>query len=240
MTHTTHRQFLHDERYYPDPDKFDPSRYSRSKESGLNEDDYNPLNVVFGFGRRWALAWLIMTRSIAFWPSIRICPGKHFAEQGLWLTLACILAAFDVIPPLDGDGREYLPEIAFKCGLSRWVLSWLYFPQSRKWLLYCHSEPVDFDCRIVPRSESYVKLIREEMKNVANNWRSSPLNRSYWRFRDGLLCTLIACSLVSLYSESKPSKHAIARRIYYMNLNVSWGTRARKLYSDLHANYLLE
>ena len=52
VTYTTHRQFLHDEPYYPDPDKFDPSRYSRSKESGLNEDDYNPLNVVFGFGRR--------------------------------------------------------------------------------------------------------------------------------------------------------------------------------------------
>ena len=39
---------MHDEQRYPDPEKFDPNRYSQT----LDEDDCDPLTVVFGFGRR--------------------------------------------------------------------------------------------------------------------------------------------------------------------------------------------
>lgn len=48
---------MRDERIYLNADQFCPDRFSRSSdftnynEKGL-EEDYNPLNVVFGFGRR--------------------------------------------------------------------------------------------------------------------------------------------------------------------------------------------
>ena len=33
------------------------------------------------------------------------CPGQHIAELSTWLGVACILAAFDVSPALDDNGR---------------------------------------------------------------------------------------------------------------------------------------
>ena len=50
-----------------------------------------------------------------------MCPGRYYAEQGIWLTIACILAAFEIKPPLDDDGCEYLPKIAFTTGTGRSV-----------------------------------------------------------------------------------------------------------------------
>ena len=49
----------------------------------------------------------------------RVCPGRFFAEQGLWLTMASILAAFDIKPPLDDSGRECMPKIVFTTGTGR-------------------------------------------------------------------------------------------------------------------------
>lgn len=50
------RQMMRDERYYSNPEHFNPDRFSRESAinliEGLDEDDYDPLNVVFGFGRR--------------------------------------------------------------------------------------------------------------------------------------------------------------------------------------------
>lgn len=47
---------MRDERHYSNPEHFNPDRFSRESTisliEGLGKDDYDPLNVVFGFGRR--------------------------------------------------------------------------------------------------------------------------------------------------------------------------------------------
>ena len=49
----------------------------------------------------------------------RACPGRHFADASLWLTMASVLATFDILPALDEQGRELLPEVAFTSGTAR-------------------------------------------------------------------------------------------------------------------------
>lgn len=46
------RQFTRDEKYYPEPESFNPNRFLRNV--GLGEGSHNPLKIVFGFGRRYA------------------------------------------------------------------------------------------------------------------------------------------------------------------------------------------
>lgn len=43
---------MQDERFYPNPSRFDPGRFLSGTYGGLGIEDYNPLNVIFGFGRR--------------------------------------------------------------------------------------------------------------------------------------------------------------------------------------------
>ena len=43
---------MRDDRYYPEPDRFNPDRFLQTSYGGISEEDYNPLNVAFGFGRR--------------------------------------------------------------------------------------------------------------------------------------------------------------------------------------------
>ncbi|KAG8719598.1 hypothetical protein FRC08_002464 [Ceratobasidium sp. 394] len=62
---------LHDSRVYAEPHTFDPKRFLK-----INPDP-DPRKYVFGFGRR-------------------ACPGIHLANDGLWLTSAGLLWAFDV------------------------------------------------------------------------------------------------------------------------------------------------
>jgi cytochrome P450 len=45
---------MRDERYYQEPDQFNPDRFLVKTVGGLNEEDYDPRGVVFGFGRRLA------------------------------------------------------------------------------------------------------------------------------------------------------------------------------------------
>jgi hypothetical protein len=46
----------------------------------------------------------------------RICPGKHLAEQGLWIIIATILATIDVLPALGKDGKDIIPPISLRPG----------------------------------------------------------------------------------------------------------------------------
>ncbi|KAF5348483.1 hypothetical protein D9756_009666 [Leucocoprinus leucothites] len=103
---------LHDKENFPDPDKFDPERFI--KNGILCDDIIDPETIAtFGFGRR-------------------ICPGSHIALANLYMAAASILHLFDLLPPLDADGRPVEPKAVFS---SDSIVS----------------EPAKFDCRIVPR-----------------------------------------------------------------------------------------
>ncbi|KAF5376707.1 hypothetical protein D9615_007824 [Tricholomella constricta] len=69
-----------DERVYPNPQSFNPSRYL-PKPEGNNEP--HPIGP-FGFGRR-------------------ICPGRHLADASLWIAIASILATFNISKTIGED-----------------------------------------------------------------------------------------------------------------------------------------
>ncbi|KAL0568576.1 hypothetical protein V5O48_013405 [Marasmius crinis-equi] len=79
-----------DERVYPNPKTFNPSRFLGGK---------SPLPSVWGFGRR-------------------ICPGRYFADLAIWNVIACVLAALELVPPRDETGNEVMPEMVVTEGLS--------------------------------------------------------------------------------------------------------------------------
>jgi cytochrome P450 len=73
--------FLHDPSVYPDPETFAPERFLPPR----NEPD--PGSEAFGYGRRR-------------------CPGRFFADAGLYLNIAQTLAVFNVGKALDENGKE--------------------------------------------------------------------------------------------------------------------------------------
>ncbi|KAI8992754.1 cytochrome P450 [Trametes punicea] len=108
-----------DPEIYPEPEKFDPERYVGMSPEEAERTD--PRNVVFGFGRR-------------------ICPGQAFAEAGIWLAAANIIATMDLTFAKDAlSGRPIVPEAAFISGFV--------------------SHPKDFTCAFRPRSDRVRKLI---------------------------------------------------------------------------------
>ncbi|KAI0774931.1 cytochrome P450 [Trametes elegans] len=105
----------HDEKRYPDPFTFKPERYLDP--SGAFDCSTNdPSRHAFGFGRR-------------------VCPGKYFAEDSLWLAVAQILAVFSVSVP---EGC-LPPRVEFISGAI--------------------SRPAPFKCKITPRSPGAAQLI---------------------------------------------------------------------------------
>nr|BED43018.1 cytochrome P450 monooxygenase [Trametes versicolor] len=109
-----------DPRVYTEPDAFVPERYMKDGECGSNVRD--PEKYQFGFGRR-------------------ICPGRHFANDALFITVASVLHVFSIEPPLGRDGKpaHVTPNINLDSFLSY---------------------PERFECRITPRSAQAEALIR--------------------------------------------------------------------------------
>ena len=60
----------------------------------------DPSQFAFGFGRR-------------------ICPGRVFASDVVWLHIACILATMSIGKVRDENGREITPEVEYTPGLIR-------------------------------------------------------------------------------------------------------------------------
>jgi hypothetical protein len=52
-------------------------------------------------------------------PYNRICPGRHLVVRMLCFTIARILSTFDILPPVDKDGRPSIPEARFDKSMIR-------------------------------------------------------------------------------------------------------------------------
>ncbi|KIL66933.1 hypothetical protein M378DRAFT_355739 [Amanita muscaria Koide BX008] len=118
-----------DEIVYPDPEAFRPERFF--KNDGTLKDDN--VMYLFGFGRR-------------------ICPGRHLADSVIWLTIASVLATFNISKAKDADGN--LVEI--DAGTDAFTDSIL-------------SGPLPFECSITPRSSLAQTIIRHAADVVLQN-----------------------------------------------------------------------
>jgi cytochrome P450 len=107
--------FTHDPNVYPDPMVFRPERYLDTPAQP------DPRQFVFGYGRR-------------------ICPGRYVADNALFLTIAQVLAVFDIRKVVGGDGKDLKPKVGFTPG----VIS--------------HPEP--FRCKIKVKGKEHEKLVR--------------------------------------------------------------------------------
>ncbi|KAH9929386.1 cytochrome P450 [Fomitopsis serialis] len=87
----------HSEEVYGDPDVFRPERFS-DQSRPLNAEIADPVNIVFGHGRR-------------------ICPGRLFADTAAFLAISNIIATLDIKKARDLQGREITPEARFVPGL---------------------------------------------------------------------------------------------------------------------------
>lgn len=118
---------------WTDPDKFDPSRYLdyplKSGEYAGIADPMQRDHFSFGAGRR-------------------ICPGLHLAENSLYITIARILWAFDILPGLDDNGKEIQPDTeAYEKDLSI-------------------TSPIPFKARFVVRSDETQRMIMDEWRQA--------------------------------------------------------------------------
>ncbi|KAF8840876.1 cytochrome P450 [Paxillus ammoniavirescens] len=105
---------LHDGTTYPDPEVFQPERFLG------DSPQPDPQNACFGYGRR-------------------ICPGLHFAEASIFISVAMSLAVLDISRPVE-DGVEVIPKFDVAGGTV--------------------SHPKPFKCRITSRSANAEALLR--------------------------------------------------------------------------------
>jgi len=111
---------FHDETTYPDSHSFKPERWLLDGKPNLAMG--SPLDAAFGFGRR-------------------VCPGKQFAYSSVWITIASVLATFDITKATDENGDIIEPTYEY---LSAMV-----------------TQPLPFKCSITPRSVEAERLISE-------------------------------------------------------------------------------
>ncbi|KAJ7251370.1 cytochrome P450 [Mycena rebaudengoi] len=112
---------LYDEIEYPDPYKFNPDRFLLNGQ--LNPAVRDP-SLVFGFGRR-------------------VCPGRHMAQSTLWITVASLLAVFNITKAIGEDGKILEPSYEYHSAII--------------------SMPFPFKCSIKPRSNAAAGLIRSTL-----------------------------------------------------------------------------
>ncbi|KAF8191993.1 cytochrome P450 [Mycena galopus ATCC 62051] len=104
---------------YPDPYAFKPERFLLHGKPNPAVKD--PGCAAFGFGRR-------------------ICPGRDMARSSIWITVASILATFNIDKAIDEAGHVIEPTFEYLTALV--------------------SAPLPFKCSITPRSNKAVELIR--------------------------------------------------------------------------------
>jgi hypothetical protein len=46
----------------------------------------------------------------------QVCPGRALADAGMWLSIAVVLATFNIRKATDEHGKEIEPVVAFRSG----------------------------------------------------------------------------------------------------------------------------
>lgn len=133
----------------PEPRKFNPDRHVNDRlslyDSASNPDGTKRDQFTFGAGRR-------------------ICPGMHVAERSLFLGIARILWAFDIVPKTGADGKPILPD------QEKLTQGFVCMPEI-------------FAASIVPRSAERADIVRREWRVCeetlldagTKQWISSPI-----------------------------------------------------------------
>ncbi|PPR00947.1 hypothetical protein CVT24_000254 [Panaeolus cyanescens] len=121
---------MRDPEMFPDPETFKPERFIETEDPRLKQFD-----LPFGFGRR-------------------SCPGIHLARNSVFINVARMLWAFDILPALDKNGNEIIPD-------------------SNNYTNGFNSRPVTFDCRFLPRSEKILACVDSE-------WQMATSRLSQW------------------------------------------------------------
>ncbi|KAF5377535.1 hypothetical protein D9615_005319 [Tricholomella constricta] len=112
---------LHDPEVYPDPMAFNPRRFVDRKYNA--SVGINPMpEPAFGFGRR-------------------MCPGRWFAFDAMWIVVASILTVYDISKAVDENGQTIEPKVEYTSHLL--------------------SHPKPFKCRVAPRSPKARSLIQQ-------------------------------------------------------------------------------
>ncbi|KAI1769929.1 cytochrome P450 [Hypoxylon cercidicola] len=131
---------------WPNPHVFDPLRFKDETRSehqiATSGDSASPRhNYVFGAGRR-------------------LCQGIHIAERSLFLTMACLLWAFDISTP---DPNKIDTE-DLRGGLT--------------------VVPAPFECHIKPRDAQRADVVRREWDQLQNEFLD-PVTKQWSRVPDG-------------------------------------------------------
>ncbi|KAJ8521441.1 hypothetical protein ONZ45_g1896 [Pleurotus djamor] len=140
--------------HFPEPAKFDPDRFI-NEYGQLNEALVDIVRLSFGFGRRVYSSEL----------NVRICPGRGFAWDTIWINLVSTLRAFNILPVKDEFGRDVLPRLELEPMIITFVVSETY-----QMLKYLTDEDVPhgfyrklraFECTITPRSKEIDLCVQE-------------------------------------------------------------------------------
>ncbi|KAJ8508608.1 hypothetical protein ONZ45_g9132 [Pleurotus djamor] len=81
---------LRDESTFPQPDEYRPERFI-CEDGTINRNLTEVVEMSFGFGRR-------------------ICPGRYFARDTVWLWITSLLCVFNINPMKDEKGQKILPD----------------------------------------------------------------------------------------------------------------------------------
>ena len=100
------------------------------------------MDIVFGFGRR-------------------ICPGRYMAYENLWISIACILAVFDIDKAKDALGRPVPPSGKYVYGFTWCVGFSAPYHRRRPHADRERSHPEPFQCEIKPRSAEHQGWIQQ-------------------------------------------------------------------------------
>ena len=134
------RAILHDEKRYPNPEIFDPTRHLTADDK-IDVNAPDPTEAVFGFGRR-------------------ICAGRYFAMDSMWITIAYILATLNIEKPVDDSGRVIEPSGEYTKGFLTYVTLAFTLRENIADTETQLRYPVPFKASFKPRSKAAEVLIQ--------------------------------------------------------------------------------